>query len=329
MPNIVILAYDKCMAGAVTAPADLFATANHIMASKGQDFATSPPFSVVTASLDGDVVKCGNGQMIMPDAGIDAVVQADLIIVPGLLIASEKELLSSLAKLEKLSPFLNEMHEQGSVIAAGCTGSFVLAEAGLLDSLEATTTWWLAEAFCGRYPRVRMRTKQMVVEQGRLITAAAGTSYLDLSLMQISRFAGPHVARQSAAFLCIDGPRESQTAYAIPHHRLVRDPFIETADNWIRENISRRLDVESLASHLGVSARTLIRRFRSTIGQPPSDYIQSVRIDHAKYLLQNTRAGISQVAVEVGYQDEDAFRRAFKKLASSTPTAFRQRSADH
>ncbi|MEQ3745981.1 MAG: helix-turn-helix domain-containing protein [Henriciella sp.] len=326
MFKIVILAFDGCMAGAISAPADLFATANHIKAAQDSGFASNPLFSIITASPDGRPVSCGSGHTFSPDMAISDVGHADLVIVPGLLIASEDELLSRIRGLRTISDFLIRMHQQGSKIAAGCSGALILAESGLLNGAEATTTWWLTEAFCRRYPNVTVRSQQMIVESGALVTAAAGTSYLDFSLLLIGKFAGPHIARLCAAYLCIDGPREAQTAYAIPHYRQMRDPFIENADKWIRENMSSSADIPALAKHLGVSARTLVRRFKAATGQPPSSYIQSIRIDRAKYLLQNTRSGITQIAGEVGYQDEDAFRRAFRKLVSHTPTSYRQKS---
>ena len=314
------------MAGALGAPADLFSTANYIayrtVKTPGKN---RPLFSVVTASLNGNPVTCGNAQTVQADLSIDDVATADVVILPGLLADSEAALVSRLASLESFTGFLRRMHDQGAILAAGCTGVFVLAESGLLDFQTATTTWWLSELFRRRYPNVDLDDARLVVESGKFLTAAAGTSYLDLSLALIRELAGPSISRQCAAYLCLDGPRESQNAYAIPHHRQVRDPFIEKADEWIRANASQDLDIPQLAQHMGVSPRTLGRRFLSIVGKSPSDYIQQVRIDKAKYLLQNSRQAVAQIAGLVGYRDEDAFRRAFKKQTSMSPASFRRR----
>ena len=231
-----------------------------------------------------------------------------------------------LRELTTLSPFLRRMSDEGAIIAAPCTGAFILAETGMLDFQEATTTWWLSTEFRERYPNVVLDDIKLVADAEPLLTGAAGASYMDLSLHLISKLAGPNLARMTGAYLCLDGPRESQSAYAIPYHRQVRDLFIEKADHWIRQHSGENLTVSDLARHLGVSARTMARRFKSVSGMPPSDYIQRVRIDKAKYLLHNSTKSIGQVAGEVGYKDEDAFRRAFTKHVGQTPTSYRRKA---
>lgn len=324
MIKIVILVFDGCVAGATAAPADLFMTAN-MLRNTNKAGKAIPVFTVMFASPDGKPVQTGSGQVVTPQVSLDEIGKAELVIVPGIFIDSERAIVTTLIRLETLTTFLQRMHNQGSQIATVCTGAFILAESGLLDSRHATTTWWLTDLFCKRYPNVQIDTRQMVVESGQLVTAAAGTSYLDLSLFLIQKLAGANLARQCAAYLCLDGPRESQNAYAIPHHRHGRDPFIERADRLLRESIDQSIDVTALAQRLSVSTRTLVRRFKTSIGQTPSNYIQQVRMDHAKYLLENTRLGISAIADRSGYSDEDAFRRAFRKHSAETPTAFRRR----
>lgn len=315
------------LAGAFAAPADLFATANFIArrASNKED-PKKPLFRLMTASIDGKPVICGNQQSVNVDFALSEVQNIDVVIVPGLLVDSADMLLSMLSQLTPLSSFLRQMSDNGAIIAAPCTGAFILAETGMLDFQEATTTWWLSNEFRERYPKVVLDDIKLVADAENLVTGAAGASYMDLSLHLISKLAGSNLARMTGAYLCLDGPRESQSAYAIPYHRQVRDPFIEKADRWIRQHSGETLNVSGLARHLGVSTRTMARRFKAVNGKPPSDYIQRVRIDKAKYILHNSTKSIGQIAGEVGYKDEDAFRRAFTKHVGQTPTSYRRKA---
>lgn len=324
MTKVIIPVFDDCMSGAVSATADLFMTA-HLLNSQNKSAKKMPSFTLQIASADGNPVTSGSGQVIHSEISFDDIADADIVFVPAIFVGSEQKIIAVLDRLDILKSFVQRMHEQGCCVVSSCTGSFVLAEMGLLDDIRATTTWWLADTFRHRYPKVSLTINEMIVPSGDIITAGAGTAYLDLSIFLIQKFAGASLARQCAAYLCLDGPRESQNSFIIPYHRQSRDPFIERADRWLRGNLENRVDVEGLANFMNVSTRTLVRKFKQRVAQTPSCYIQQVRTDHAKYLLESTQLAISTIASRSGYSDEDAFRRAFRKQSSLTPTDYRRR----
>lgn len=324
MINIVILAFDGCLTGAVTTPPDLFATAN-LLADRKRESAASARFRWTTVSETGKPVRAGSGAELNVEGSFADIGSADAVIVPGMMVSSEANLLSRLADTHNADDLLHRISRAGGVIAANCTGVFTLAETGLLDGRPATTTWWLSSLFRSRYPRIELDDRRLLVDAGPVITSAAGTSYLDLCLRLISRYAGPDLASQCASYLCLDGVRDSQSLYVVPDHVQVRDSFIERADSWIRRHLAEPMSIPDLSAHMSVSNRTLIRRFRTVLACTPTDYIQKIRVETARMLLGNASLSVSQVARRVGYEDEDAFRRVFRKQTQLTPNEYRRR----
>ncbi|HET8747978.1 MAG TPA: helix-turn-helix domain-containing protein, partial [Ramlibacter sp.] len=182
-----------------------------------------------------------------------------------------------------------------------CIGTFVLAEAGLLDGQRATTTWWLAPMFRQRYPRVLLEQSRMVVPSGRVLTAGAALGHMDLALALV-RAASPELAALTARYLVVDA-RASQSAYTIPDHLAHRDPLVERFETWARHRLDQGFSLGDAASALATSKRTLARRMNDVLGKSPLSYFQDLRVERAVHLLKTSSANLDHIAEQVGYAD--------------------------
>jgi len=210
------------------------------------------------------------------------------------------------------------------LVAASCYGTFVLGESGRLDGHGATTTWWLEEAFRRRYPRIALDADQALVDAGHAITAGAMTAHADLSLHVLRRLYGAPLARQVGSIMLVDGARGSQRPFMSLRQDFA-DPLVEAAARWMARQSSRSFSAQELAAALHVSYRTLHRRFAAAAGMPPLAYLQALRVEHAKELLESTRLSLEQILEQIGYGDASAFRRLFMRSTGLSPAQFRQR----
>ena len=211
-----------------------------------------------------------------------------------------------------------------TLVSASCYGTFVLAESGLLDGMEATTTWWKEAEFRTRYPAIRLDADRALVDGGRCLTAGAMTAHTDLTLHVLRRLYGAELARKVAGIMLVDGARTSQRPFmALP--RSFADSLVQQAADWLAAHSEEPLSALALAAALNVSYRTLHRRFDATAGMAPLAYLQALRVEQAKELLEGTSLSLERVVERVGYSDVPAFRRLFLRSVGLSPAQYRQR----
>jgi transcriptional regulator GlxA family with amidase domain len=191
-------------------------------------------------------------------------------------------------------------------MTAACVGTFVMAESGLLDSHHATTTWWLAPLFRKRYPNVLLDESKMIVKSGKVVTAGAALSHMDLTLSLI-RGVSPTLAGLTAKYLIVD-TRASQSAYSLADHLVHSDPLVERFEAWARSRLKRGFSLDEAAKASGCSKRTLARRLESVLGKSPLSYFQSLRVERAVHLLKTTDASLDEIAEKVGYAEGTVLR---------------------
>ena len=196
-------------------------------------------------------------------------------------------------------------------MTAACIGTFVLAESGLLDGLEATTTWWLAPLFRKRYPAVDVDESKMIVKSGGAVTAGAALSHMDLALWLI-RNVSPELASLTAKYLIVDS-RPSQSAYALSDHLIHADPLVQRFERWARTRLADGFSLDDAAKAVGASKRTLARRMHEVLGRSPLSYVQSLRVERAVHLLRTGDASVDEVAAQVGYADGATLRVLLRK----------------
>ena len=277
-------------------------------------------FDVRLVGLDLRPVTCLDGVSLHPSARVDDITFVDIALVPGL----DDDLPASFEMNRAWAPLLAKWHSAGARIASSCTGAFLVAEAGLLDGRPATTHWLFADELARRYPRVQVATDRMIIDTGEIIRSGGATAFLNLVLYLVERFGGPERANLAAKVLLVDGHRPSQLPYiAFSPKRAHNDEIVHRVQQHIDLHMDEPLRVGQLAATFGISPRNLSRRFSTATGRGPHAYLQHMRIEHAKRLLETTAEPVERVRRLVGYHDSAAFRRAFKDSAGVAPSGYR------
>ena len=318
---MVIVGYDKALSSAMTGVADLFGLAgvtwNRIQGQEPQRL-----FNVRIASPDGEPVKCINGIQLLAHMSYDQVEDVDAIVIPT--IGGPVE--DVVGNTPELMALLQRADQAGWTIAGNCTGNFLLAEAGILDGKTATTHWGFSELLARRYPQVDLKADQLITRDDNIYCAGGGLAWFDLGLHMIERSFGFETAIQTAKAFVIDYRRDSQLSYSLmrlakPH----KDDLVKQVQAWLEEHYAEGFTVDELAERFSVSKRTLIRRFNAALDMPPNTYVQSIRIEAAQKLLEETERTVDVVMNDVGYEDASSFRRLFRKKTGLTPTEYRRR----
>lgn len=251
--------------------------------------------------------------------GLDALADADTIIVPGCAdptAAVPGEVLDALRRAA----------DHGTRIASICAGAFVLAATGLLAGQRATTHWVAAALLAARHPEVRVDPDVLYVDNGQFLTSAGAAAGLDLCLHLIRRDHGSAVAADAARLSVMPLEREGGQAQFIVHDPppTPQGSMMEPLLHWMEENSARELTLEDIATHAGMSARTLNRRFREQTGSTPLQWLHRARVRQAQYLLEATTHPVDRIAVQVGFGSPTAFRDRFKRVIGTSPQAYRR-----
>jgi transcriptional regulator GlxA family with amidase domain len=287
---------------------DAFATANELARVAGIDI---PPFDVRLAGVRPQV-RSGLGLQV-PVCEVAQVPAPAWVIVPAISTKMPEVLVPALARddVADALPVLRAWADGGARMGAACIGTFVLAETGLLDGHEATTTWWLTPLFRQRYPAVKLDAHRIVVPSGSVLTAGAALSHIDLALWLI-RQSSPELSALVARYLIFD-TRPSQSAYVIADHLTHADPLVERFDRWVRERLDTAITLDAAAEALATSKRTLSRRLNDVLGKTPIAYIQDLRIERAVHLLKTSKHSVDRIAEQVGYADGVTLRALLRK----------------
>ncbi len=321
MKKIVILALHNTGASTITGPMDSFHLAGILWNFlNGQK--STPLFDVKIVSIDGQPVNCLNHLLITPHHSLDEVDDADLILISSIL-----DIEKTLQYEGRVIPWLIEQYKNGARLASLCTGAFVLAETGLLEGKTATTHWGYVDAFKERYPGVDLKPERLITDEGDLYCSGASNACLDLSLYLIEQFCGHDVAVQCAKGLLLDMGRLSQAPYAsiLSFQKKHNDETILQVQEWIENNFNHGLNIKQISEKYNMSRRTFERKFKSATGDTPLLYLQRVRIETAKKLLEANTKTVDEIAYDVGYNESNFFRKIFKKQTHLTPKAYRDK----
>ncbi len=320
MKKIVILVSDHCLLSGVAGPMDMFLQTgviwNSILAQE-----PTPYFDVKITSLDGKPVSAYNKMPVVPHCSIEAVEEADLVIVPSQGFHFNQD-----DAFHQRVKYLKLWYERGADLASICTGAFTLAATGLLDGKTATTHWGAAQAFRKLYPAVDLQVNKMVTDEGRLFCGGGITADLNLSLYLIGKYCGREVALQSSRCTLVDLDRITQLPFAVfLSEKNHQDPEILNAQEWIENNYQQNISVDSLAQASAMSNRNFNRRFKSATGDSVVTYLQQIRVEAAKKLLEQGYSSFEDISVEIGYENVSFFRRVFKRITGLSPTEYRKK----
>lgn len=295
--RISILALDGVFDIGLTSVLDALRVANNLAARQGK----APPFDVSLVGLRRKV-RTGGG-LIVPVQAVTPELKPDWVVLPALGASSPDLLIPALERpdVKQAVIQLRQWHDEGAQIATSCIGAFLVAETGLLNQREATTTWWLAPLFRQRYPAIHLDESRMLVPTDIGATAGAAMGHLDLALWLI-RKASPELAGIVSRYLLAD-IRASQAAYIIPNHLAQADPLILRFERWAREHLKEGFSLQDAAGALATSSRSLQRRCQAVLGKSPLSYFQDLRVEHAQSLLHGSGLDLDAIAAAVGYVD--------------------------
>jgi transcriptional regulator GlxA family with amidase domain len=295
--KVLVLALSNVFDTGLAIVLDAFQTANELAEMSG--FA-SPRFDVKIVGLRAKVLTSQGLTVPVHRIGGNG---PDCVVVPAIGYKMPEPLERALMtrEVQDAAARLQDWARAGATVAAACVGTFVLAESGLLDHEQATTTWWLAPFFRKRYPRVLLEESHMVVKSGKVVTAGAALSHVDLALWLI-RQKSPKLASLTAKYLIVDS-RPTQSAYVLADHLIHSDPLVERFESWARSRLSQGFSLDEAAKAAGASKRTLARRLQEVLGKSPLSYFQNLRVERAVHLLKTTTESVEQIAERVGYAD--------------------------
>jgi transcriptional regulator GlxA family with amidase domain len=306
--KIDVLALNGVFDTGLAAVVDAFATANDLGAAQGLK---SAAFDVTVVGLRRHVRS--NQGFTIPVTRADGRSLADWVVVPAIGDRMPEPLTAALERPEarEAARVLRGWADDGAKVAAACIGTFIAAESGVLDGERATTTWWLAPFFRQRYPRVRLEDARMLVRSGRVLTAGAALSHMDMALWLI-RQTSPSLAEMTARYLIVDH-RPTQSAYAMSDHLAHADPLVSRFERWARDHLAEGFSLDAAAHGLGAGKRTLARRINEVLGKSPLAYFQDLRVERAVHLLRTSNDDVETIAAAVGYAEGVTLRNLLRR----------------
>ncbi|MFE7776254.1 GlxA family transcriptional regulator [Streptomyces sp. NPDC057445] len=307
--RIGVVVLSGCWDSGLTTVLDVLRTAH---AARQRVDGNIPAVEAVTVAPAREPVVTAGGLLVPVDRTLDDCVatgDVDLLFVPALAAQSPATLVDALMREETraVRTALRGWASEGRELAAACTGTFVLAEAGLLDRRHATTSWWLSDIFRCRYPAVELDMSRMVVRDGSIATAGAAFAHIDLAMSLVARVS-PRLAKETASALLVD-ERPAPSVGAVTDYLADHDQLISDFETWARANLHRPVSVTDAALALSTTRRTLERHMRERLGTSPYAFIRALRSERAEHLRATTALPAAAIAQQVGYREAATVRR--------------------
>ncbi|MGF0175269.1 GlxA family transcriptional regulator [Streptomyces sp. Marseille-Q5077] len=308
--TVLFVLFDGVQSLDVTGPLEVFAGAEKHRAGT---------YGIRTASLDGAPVRTSSNLTVVPDESLTDVCEPHTLLVPGGEGTRDPQ--------PGLTDWLREHGPRAERLVSVCTGAILLAAAGLLDGRRATTHWAYCDKLARDHPDVEVDPDPIYVRDGHVATSAGVTSGIDLALAMVEEDLGRDVAlgiaRHLVVFLRRPG-NQAQFSAQLAAQTAQREPLREV-QRWITEHPDADLTVETLAARASLSARHFARAFQTETGMTPGRYVDRVRLEHARRLLEDTSDGIEEISRASGYGTPEAMRRAFIKTLGAAPIEYRRR----
>ncbi|GGL78802.1 transcriptional regulator [Streptomyces fumigatiscleroticus] len=308
--TLLVVLFDGVQSLDVTGPVEVFA---------GAETRTPGTYRIRTASLDGAPVRTSSGLTLVPDGALADSPDPHTLLVPGGRGTRRPD--------PRLLAWLREHGPRAERLVSVCTGAVLLAGAGLLDGRRATTHWAYCDTLARRHPAVTVEPEPVFVRDGHIATSAGVSCGIDLALALVEEDLGRDVALSVARHLVVFLRRpgnQAQFSAQLAAQTARREP-LRDVQQWITEHPAGNLSVEALAARAGLSPRHFARAFRAETGTTPGRYVDRVRLEHARRLLEDTRDGVEEISRASGYGTPEAMRRAFVKTLGTAPAEYRRR----
>jgi len=304
-----------------------------VLVNVGPDYEDMLGGAFVDNMLDVKIVACSqdpfmclNGIQVQPHASIDDIDRADVVVVCDMYTPVNE---SPLGKFIPEIKWIKRMYARDALLCSICSGAVVLAETGLLNGHEASSHWAYGNMIREYFPQVKF-TPDMVLnltaESRRLITSGGVTAWQDLAIYLVERYCGLHQASNTAKVYLLSQHEDGQLPYsAMACNTQHRDAIVGECQSWVEKNYSLSNPVMEMVELSGLKSRTFARRFRTATGYQPLDYVQGIRIEVAKQMLESDMDNIETISSCVGYEDPTSFRRIFKRKVGLTPAVYRRK----
>jgi transcriptional regulator GlxA family with amidase domain len=321
----LVLALPETAGSALYGLVDVLMTTGRIWQALLRSAVGPLPFNVQIAAPGRRSFQCGNGIPVSPSISILDRPRADIVVIPELWLGPDQHLAG---RYGEVTEWLRELYRGGTHIYSVCSASLLLAETGLLDNREATSHWGYQQLFERQYPRIRFRAEPTLCfadPAGRLVTAGGATSWHDLVLHIISRHASPLEALRIAKVYLLKPHDEGQLPYrALVRPLLHADSKVRDCEGWLTRHFREASAVAGAVRYARIPERTLKRRFKKATGLSLIDYLQNLRVEEAKRLLEFSGRSADDISAHVGYQDPSFFRRLFRRRTAMTPVGYRR-----
>jgi transcriptional regulator GlxA family with amidase domain len=317
--EIVVPGFSGCLGAGFVGSVDMLKLSSQIVSKE----TNCQPFKTLTASFNGKPFHDSSGRPLNVDKDMKTVSGLRAILVTGYLCDDNAAYLST-AEIATMASWLRRQHAMGALICASCSGVFILGEAGLLDGRRCTTTWWRHDELKARYTKAEAIWGAPLIEDHRIVTSGGPLSWIDLCLYIIRSLCGDEAAKIAADFAVVDTAPSTHSVYVPLGHLSGANPFLLEAEHAVRGAGEKTVTAQDLARTLRISDRTLNRRLKEATGETPKQFIDRVRFETARMLLETTNSSVKQLAVNSGYSDPASFRRAFHRYSGMTPTAYRR-----
>jgi len=322
--DVLIVAVPETAASSLYGLVDVLSAAGNIWQTLVRE---SPRqlFRVRIVSTESRPFTCGNGVPVHPDFELATAPAAPIVILPELWLGPDEPMHG---RHPALVEWLRQRYRSGTTLYSACSGSILLAETGLLDGCPATSHWGYQDLFRRHYPNVRFDPAPNLMladPAGRIVTAGGTTSWHDLALHIIARHASPAEAMRIAKVYLLKWHDEGDLPYAALVRRMPHgDAAVRRCEAWLQENFRDVEAVSEAVAHTRLPERTLKRRFKAATGCSLIEYLQNLRIEEAKRLLESSDRSAEEVGADVGYSDASFFRRLFKRLVGVAPGQYRR-----
>ncbi|GAA1394668.1 DJ-1/PfpI family protein [Kitasatospora putterlickiae] len=323
--TIVIAAFPGVELLEVTGPAEVFSVASRLV---GGD---APAYRVEIAAAQAGPLPTAAGIGLVAARSLTEVGRTgvDTLLVAGAMDHADGRYQAVIDR--EVVAFLATAAPAARRVGGVCAGVHLLAEAGLLSGLPATTHWLTAGQLAARHPDIDVDPEPIFIRSGRIWTCAGVTAALDLALAMVAEDHGPAVALDAARAMVMYVKRPGgQTQFSVPLSlQASADDRIDELRRWIDENLAERIPVEAMAARLNLSVRHFARVFRDRTGRTPADYLEAVRVEAARRLLEESARGLPDIAAASGLGSVETLHRAFRRRLGATPAEYRRRFRPH
>lgn len=311
--TVAVVIYEGVQALDVAGPLDVFAAANGFVPEADR-------YECLLVATTTQAVRASNGMQMAADFSFEQAARAfDTVLVAG-----GPDLPNSLAD-EAMSAWLRTWAVKARRYGSICTGAFALGRAGLLDGRTVTTHWGCSTQLAAEFPAARVEHNRIHARDECLVTSAGVTAGIDLSLALVGEDHGPSISLACAKALVVVAQRQGGQSQFSPLRLPVSDPAspLGKVQTYVMDHVGEAFPVERLADIAGVSPRTIARLFVRELGVTPHEYVESLRLDQARSLLEASDAALKAVAFQCGFASPDQMRSAFQRRLNVTPQQYR------